>query len=265
MQKILLCPPTFFDIEYAINPWMDIDTKINSQKVWHEFETLKNIYRKIGVTFDELSPTKGLPDQVFTTDIGVPLGKLFVRSNFKYGQRKPESFIGSEYFENKGYAIFTIPPSISYEGEGDLIKMEDTFYMGWGQRTSYEAAEYLSIALRHEVIPIKLINPSFFHLDTCFAPLTKDTAIYYPGAFSFEGTQILASHFEDLIPIEKKDADAFACNVIIIGKNIIMHNGLSSKLSAIIESYGFTIYGLDMTEYLKGGGSVKCVSLQIFD
>ncbi len=265
MQKILLCPPTYFDIEYAINPWMHIEAKVNREKVLEEFKQLKQIYSKLGAQFNEIQPTKGLPDQVYTTDMGLPVGKLFIKSNFKYGQRKPEATIGAEYFTSLGYAIYNIPPSISFEGEGDLIKNGDRYFMGWGQRTSYEAEEYLSIALQKEIIPLKLKNPSFFHLDTCFAPLNKDVAIYYPKAFSTDSKQTLAKYFKELIAIEQHDADVFACNLVILDKHIIIHEGLSPELKNKMEQYGFTVHSLDMTEYLKGGGSVKCVSLQIFE
>lgn len=265
MQKILLCPPTYFDIEYAINPWMHIDQKVNRTKVLEEYQNLKNKYTELGVEFDELKPTKSLSDQVYTTDIGLPIGKLFIKSNFKYGQRKPEATIGAEYFTAKKYAIYQIPPAISYEGEGDLIKNGDRYFMGWGQRTMYKAEEYLQIALQKEVIPLQLINPNFFHLDTCFAPLNSDVAIYYPKAFSEDARQTLKEYFKELIPIHKKDADVFACNLVILEKNIVIHKGLSADLKKIIESYDFTVHGLDMREYLKGGGSVKCVSLQIFE
>lgn len=265
MQKILLCPPIYFDIEYAINPWMHIEQKVNREKVMREFENLKSTYKKIGADFDELQPTKGLPDQVYTTDMGLPVGKLFIKSNFKYGQRKPEATIGAEYFTSKGYAVYNIPPTVSFEGEGDLIKNNDRYFMGWGQRTMYEAEEYLHIALQKEVIPLKLKNPSFFHLDTCFAPLNNEVAIYYPKAFSLDSRQTLAKCFKELIPIDQKDADAFACNLVILDKHIVIHEGLSPELRNTMESYGFKIHGLDMSEYLKGGGSVKCVSLQIFE
>lgn len=264
MQKILLCPPLYFDIEYAINPWMHIDQKVNREKVLKEYANLKNKYTELGVQFDELQPTQGLPDQVYTTDMGLPVGKLFIKSNFKYGQRKPEATIGAEYFTSKKYAVYNLPPTISFEGEGDLIKNNDRYFMGWGQRTMYKAEEYLQIALQKEVIPLKMINPSFFHLDTCFAPLNNDVAIYYPKAFSEDGRQTLKQYFKEIIPIHKKDADAFACNLVMFNKNIVVHEGLSKELRKKIESYGFIVHGLDMSEYLKGGGSVKCVSLQIF-
>ena len=265
MKTILLCPPEYFDIEYSINPWMHIEDKVNRNDVFDEYTALKKLYSKLGVTYDELQPTKGLPDQVYTTDTGLPIGKLFIKSNYKFGERKPEAKVAAEYFENKGYAIFQLPPTVSFEGEGDLLRMDHTFFMGWGQRSSYQAEEYLTTALQKEIVPLQLTNPNFFHLDTCFAPLRSDVAIYCPDAFTDEGKQTLSEYFEDLIPVDRADADAFACNLVIIEKNILVNERISEKLRTRIESYGFTVHGLKMHEYLKGGGSVKCVSLQVFE
>ncbi len=244
---------------------MHIDIKVDREKVFEEFEGLKKTYSKLGVEYDELEPTKGLPDQVYTTDTGVPVGKIFIKSNYRYGQRKPEATVAAEYFTSKGYAVYQIPPAVSFEGEGDLIRMDNTYFMGWGQRTSYQAEEYLALALQHDVVPLKLRNPEFFHLDTCFAPLKPDVAIYYPNAFTDEGKLTLSNYFEELIPVTKQDADAFACNLVLVNDTIVVNEAISEELRGKIESYGFTIEGIRMHEYLKGGGSVKCVSLQIYD
>ena len=263
-KHTLLCPPVYFDIEYSINPWMHIEEKVNRSDVLNEYRHLKKLYDKLNVPYDELTPTNGLPDQVYITDTGHPTGKLFIKSNFRYGQRKPESTITATYFEKKGYAVYNLPPSVSFEGQGDLIMADHTYFMGWGQRSSYEAEEYLAHALQKEVVTLQLTNPNFFHLDTCFAPLAPDVAIYYPDAFTEDGRQILDEYFEDLIPLNKNDADAFACNLINIDNHIIVNEKISDKLQKTFERYGFTVHGLKMKEYLKGGGSVKCVSLQIF-
>ena len=263
-KKILLCSPVYYDIEYSINPWMHIEEKVNRKDVLNEYTELKKLYDKLKIPYDELTPVKGLPDQVYITDTGVPVGKLFIKSNFRYGQRKPESAIAALYFEKKGYAVYNLPPTVSFEGQGDLIRADHTFFMGWGQRTSYEAEDFLIHALHKEVVTLQLTNPSFFHLDTCFAPLSQNIAIYYPDAFTDEGKQILDEYFEDLIAIDEADANVFACNLVIIENHIIINRKISKKLKSKLESYGFTVHGLKMTEYLQGGGSVKCLSLQIF-
>ena len=263
-KKILLCPPVYYDIEYSINPWMHIEEKVNKKDVLSEYKELKKLYDKLQIPYDELTPTNGLPDQVYTTDTGVPVGKIFIKSNFRYGQRKPESAVSAAYFEKKGYAVYNLPPTVSFEGQGDLVRADHTYFMGWGQRTSYEAEDFLIHALQKEVVTLQLTNPNFFHLDTCFAPLSQNIAIYYPGAFTDEGKQTLDEYFEDLIAVYRNDANAFACNVIKIDNHILVNKNISDNLKKTLENYGFTVHGLKMTEYLKGGGSVKCVSLQIF-
>lgn len=98
MKKILLCPPTFFNIEYEINPWMDIESEIDRDKVLQEYDELKATYAKLGVEYFEMQPNHELPDQVYTTDTGHPEANTFIKSNFKFIQRRHEADIAEAFF-----------------------------------------------------------------------------------------------------------------------------------------------------------------------
>ena len=41
------------------------------------------------------------------------------------------------------------------------------------------------------MLPLELVDPRFYHLDTCFCPLAPGVAIYYPGAFDEYGRSVL--------------------------------------------------------------------------
>lgn len=262
-KKILLCPPTFYDIEYEINPWMNISNKVNRKQAFEEYNLLKQCYQKIGVNFYELTPTQGLPDQVYTTDTGHPEGNIFIKSNYRYPQRRKEADIAAEFFKSKGYEIKTIPDNIFLEGQGDFLKVNGTYFFGWGKRSSFEAKEYLEKIVQKEIIDIELKDPYFYHLDTCLGPLSADTAIICESAFTPENLEKIKKQFKTLIPTSKEDNDVLACNLIVVDKNVIV-NGISQSLKSKIESLGYTVHTVPMKEYLKGGGSIKCVSLQIF-
>ncbi|MFA9289339.1 MAG: dimethylarginine dimethylaminohydrolase family protein [Weeksellaceae bacterium] len=264
MKEILLCPPTNFEIMYEINPWMHAGTPIDHVKILEEYEALKQIYTSLGVTYHELTPQVGLPDQVYTTDTGLPEGNMFIKSNFRYPQRVPEAAIAASFFQKKGYENKTIPDGIYFEGEGELLRCDDRYYLGYGYRSSKEAAPYLQDYLQKPVQTLEIVDPRFFHLDTCFAPLTDDLALVYKPALSKEAQQVVQRDFKSLINLTETDALAFACNLVTIGKNIIIHEGLSDSLTKQLEEQGYTIHTLNMQEYLKGGGSAKCISLQIY-
>ena len=132
-KSLLLCPPTYYDIKYEINPWMSKDNPIDKACAMEQYETLTYAYEQLGVNYDELAPDESVPDQVFTTDTGHAENKKFIKANFKYGERKKEADIAEAYFKEKGYDIHTLPSDIYFEG-GDLIKFDDIYLFGHGKR-----------------------------------------------------------------------------------------------------------------------------------
>ncbi len=262
--KVILCPPTYYNIEYEINPWMHIENKVTGQTVFDQYAMLKNTYQKLDIPFYEIIPSKGLPDQVYITDSGHPEGNIFIKSNYKYPQRKKESEIAADFFKENGYEIKTLPERIFFEGQGDLLKVEEKYFMGWGKRTSRQAKKYLEDILQNEVIDIELIDPYFYHLDTCLGLLTKDIAIINDKAFTKEGLDKIKAQFNTIIIASKEDNNCLACNLVVIDKNVII-NEISKELKNAIESYGFAVHMVPTSEYIKGGGSIKCLSLQVFD
>jgi N-dimethylarginine dimethylaminohydrolase len=96
MKKILLCPPTYYDIEYVINPWMNLERKADKPKVWAEYESLKAKYTELGQEFMEMEAQPGLPDMVYAANFGFAEGNKFVKANFMYPERRKESDFAEE-------------------------------------------------------------------------------------------------------------------------------------------------------------------------
>jgi N-dimethylarginine dimethylaminohydrolase len=261
--KILLCPPAYFHIDYEINPWMHIENNVTGQTVFDQYKMLKDTYTKLNIPFQELTPTKGLPDQVYTTDVGYPEGNIFIKANYKYPQRQKESGIAAAFFKSNGYEIKTIPEDIFFEGEGDFLKVEDKYFFGWGKRSMKEAKRYIEEILKKDIIDIELTDPYFYHLDTCLGLISTDIAIINEKAHTSEGLEKIHNQFKTVIKASTEDNNKLACNLVVVDKNVII-NDISDELKNEIESYGYTVHRVNTSEYIKGGGSVKCLSLQIF-
>ena len=259
-QKLLLCPPIYFDVTYEINPWMSTHNKVNHDKVQQEYEVLKKTYENLGVKIIEIKQDSTLPDMVYATDFGIVVKNNFISANFKYKERKPEAKLATRYLEEKGFVIKSLPKTVFFEG-GDLLKIENTFFLGYGQRSSIEAATYLSAYLVAEVIPLELIDPYYFHLDTAFMPLTQDTAVIYPKAFTSKGLETIRNKFKTVIEAAFEDSLLFACNGVVLSNTLIIGRGISEELKAQIITAGFVVVEVPMDEYRKGGGSVRCVTL----
>jgi N-dimethylarginine dimethylaminohydrolase len=264
MKKILLCSPTFYDIEYEINPWMHIENKVDKKKVMDEYRQLRAAYKSLGASVLEINPVKGLPDMVYAANLGFPFGNKFALSNFRYPQRKEEAKYAREFFEKKGFEIVNFPDKIYFEGQGDLLTTGGKYFLGWGKRSSREAKDILSKMLKINLIDFELIDPYFYHLDMSLGPLNKETVLMKPESFTKEGIAKIKREFKNVIEVSKEDNKFMACNLVVVNKNVVIGQGISGKLKKSIEEYGFKVVEVPMDEYRKGGGSIKCLTLEFY-
>ena len=104
-----------------------------------------------------------------------------------------------QWFENQNYTIKPLS-DVPFEGAGDALfsANKDILWVGYGQRTDELALNDLQYLLSHEITVegLKLINPDYYHLDTCFCLLNKYTAFYYPGAFTPSAIKKLKNIFQ---------------------------------------------------------------------
>jgi N-dimethylarginine dimethylaminohydrolase len=265
MKKVLLCPPTHYRVEYAINPWMDIKNKVDLDKARKEYENLKQAYKELGVEVLETEQDKDQPDMVYAANCGFPQGNTFIKSNFKHEERRKEAELAKQYFQKLGYEIKELPENVVWEGQGDLIVVGEKYFLGWGKRTDYEAKKYLSEFLGKEIIDFKMIDPYYYHLDTCFLPLDENTVAINPKSFEPEGLEKIHQIFQNVIEVGESDNKILACNSVIVDKTILSPSGISQQLKDGYAKYGYSVREIQMGEFLKGGGSIKCLTLEFYE
>ena len=111
---------------------------------------------------------------------------------------------------------------------------------------------------------LELIDPRFYHLDTCFCPLPRGYVMYFPDAFSEGSRELLKRRIpaEQTILAGESDALQFACNAVNIGDRIIL-NDASEVLRAALSNAGFKTVQSPMSEFLRAGGASKCLVLRL--
>jgi hypothetical protein len=112
------------------------------------------------------------------------------------------------------------------------------------------------------VVPLELIDDYYYHLDTCFCPLAAGEAIWYPGAFDDYGRKVLPEIVERLIPVLDEEARSFACNAVVVGKHVVTNTGCP-RLHADLRSRGYEPIETPLGEFVKAGGSAKCLTLRL--
>ena len=258
---ILMSPPYYFDVRYEINPWMNTRNRVDNAAAWEQWEALyETLAGEIGAEVEVVNPVAGLPDFVFTANAGLLAGNTFIPSNFRYPERAREERHWQAWFESRGYRVARLPSGLSFEGEGDLLSAGDTILAGYRFRSDQEAVEEVGRLLGREVLLLELADPWFYHLDTCACPLSDDAILYYPGAFTAVGRDLINQRFPNSILVPEVEARRFACNSVVIGRHVVMNAGCP-VVAAELQARGFQVHEVDVSEFLKAGGGPKCLAL----
>lgn len=258
-----MCPPDHYEIAYEINPWMSIKHQTDhdlAKKQWTNYYNL--LTQKLNVRVEIIPAVKELPDMVFTANGGLVKKRIFVRSNFRHKERKGEERYFEEWFRRKGYIVKTVDRPYCFEGEGDALFMGPELYTGFHFRSDVEAHDAVSGYVNHSYFALELCDKRFYHLDTCFAPLNETTALAFLPAFETYAQLVLFETIPDLIRVPEKEAIRFACNAVVLDKDVVLPEGCPETTKEL-EKRGYTVHALDFSEFMKAGGAAKCLVLKL--
>ena len=264
--RFLMCAPDHYDVDYVINPWMEGNIhKSSRDRAVEQWQNLHHILKDHAIV-DLVNPHKGVPDMVFTANAGLVLGDTVVLSRFFHKERQGEEPYFKEWFEQKGYTVHELPKDLPFEGAGDaLLDREGRWlWAGYGFRSELDSHPYIAKWLDIEVVSLRLMDERFYHLDTCFCPLSGGYLLYYPPAFDSYSNRVIEMRVapEKRIAIEEADAVNFACNAVNIDNRVVM-NKASEGLKKRLADAGFEIIETQLTEFLKAGGAAKCLTLRV--
>jgi N-dimethylarginine dimethylaminohydrolase len=260
-RTYLMCPPTYFDIRYAINAWMDPATPVDRDRAMAEWERLRATYVSLGHTVHLLDPIESLPDMVFAANGATVVGGMVMGARFRHPERAFEADAHQEWFARHGYHRFT-PATHVNEGEGDYVYAYRAIVAGHGFRTDPRAHNELHDAFGLPVVSVELVDPRFYHLDTALCVIDSFTAAYYPGAFDEDGLLKLKTLFPQLIEATERDARAFGLNAVSDGRHVVIPHDATS-LQAKLTERGYGVVPVEMTELRKAGGGPKCCTLEL--
>jgi N-dimethylarginine dimethylaminohydrolase len=260
--RILMCAPDYYGIEYEINPWMSRSRGSTPVKALRQWSGLVEILRRLGVQVELLTPQKGLPDLVFTANAGLVFGQRFFSSRFRHEVRAHETPYFDAWFAEHGFQVEHLPEGTFFEGAGDALFCSRTLFAGYRIRSDVRGHQYLGQVLNRQVLPLELINPRFYHLDTCFCPLAPGEAIYYPAAFDAYGRKVLKTHVKRLLVVTEAEANRFGCNAVVVGKTVV-HNSGCERMAEELRAWGYEPIATELDEFLLAGGSAKCLTLRL--
>ena len=264
----LMCPPQWYDVDYVINPWMAGNLHRPSRDrafaQWRALFDHLHAYADVRV----LAAEPGSPDMVFVAHAAAVRHGVAALASFAHPQRQAEEQHLRRWLEAEGFLIWETPRETTFEGEGDAIfdPQHDVLWAAHGLRTCRSAHHHLATAWLTKVCSLHLIDPRFYHLDTCFAPLSGGHLLYFPEAFDRNSLALIHTAYppERLIPVTEAEATRFGCNVLNVGEEILLA-ATTDRLVNQLQNAGYHVTQLDLSEFLRGGGSAKSMALRLSD
>ncbi len=273
--KVLMVKPTFFTVEYVINPHMEGNIGgVDKLAAQNEWEHLKTAYEELGLYVQVEEGRRGYPDMVFCANQSMPNitedgEKEVIMSVMHSDHRKGEVPFIQKMYEDSSYKVVHLDESrfTDFEGMGDALWhfKKRLVWGGYGYRSSKEVYDVVSDTFNTPVIALELIDERFYHLDTCMCILNTDSVLIYPNAFTEEGLALIKALFKNVIEASQYEAEKlFACNAACPdGKNVLIQQG-ATDVNQKLKDLGFNVHEFSTYEYLKSGGSVFCMKLMLW-
>jgi N-dimethylarginine dimethylaminohydrolase len=263
-----MCPPDYFTVRDVKNPFMDVDQPVDHALARAQWDALRHALESAGVEVLLIDPVDDLEDMVFAanqTFTSFPGRKPFVvPSRMRHESRDREVPYYVEWFRRRGFDIIAVDFGEEVlEGSGDLLWHPDGSHVwaGHGFRSTEGGVAKFAAAMapnRIKVTPLKLIDERFYHLDTCFAPLTAQAALVYPGAFDQSALAKLGAAFPRLYQVSELEALTFICNGIVANDAYVASHAYDGVRAALARE-GLEPVLVDLSEFEKAGGSAFCL------
>ncbi|MEV7614539.1 dimethylargininase [Streptomyces sp. NPDC089799] len=262
-RRYLMCPPAHFKVTYSINPWMDPTKPVDLPLALAQWEDLRDRYRSLGHTVEVLDPVPDLPDMVYAANGATVVDGRVLGARFAHPERAAEAEAHLAWFRAHGYTEIHEPAHIN-EGEGDFAVTASYVLSGRGFRSSPLSADEAQEFFGRPVIGLDLVDPRYYHLDTALSVLDGDEVMYFPEAFSPGSRAVLRRLFPDALIATERDAAVLGLNAVSDGRHVFLPQAATGLFEPLRER-GFEPVGMDLGELLKGGGSVKCCTLELRD
>ncbi len=276
VAHLMMSSPRHFEVSYTINPWMDpsqwsVSAKRLAGDARRGWALLKATYERLGARVSTQAPVKGLPDMVFTANAAVVLDRKVMLARFLYPERQGEEAHNRAFFEDlrsQGLVddIAEPPAGLFFEGAGDAIwdARRSLIWTGYGQRSSEAMHAVLEDFYGVTTVALQLVDPRFYHLDTCFCVLSGGEILWYPPAFSEASAAAIRRTAGDSALIEATDEDALhlGVNSVCLGRDVVMCHA-SATTRAALEERGYTVHVVPLDSFNRSGGAAYCLTLRL--
>ncbi len=257
LKRVIVSPPEkeYFKVENLEEH--NIMERANVDKAKEQHKKLRDIMRMAGAEVIEISEIEGHPNSVFTMDTALSLGDSYIKLRMGLPTRRGEEEWMAKILEDLGLErIGEVKAPGTAEG-GDLIPSYPFFFIGRSTRTNKEGAgqiEKMVEGLGYEARIIKV----------------PDLHLHLGGAMTLIGEdRILACNSIPRSLLRGFDVIWLRCNsfisgnVIYLGNEKVIVERRNEEARKKLESVGYEIFTLDLSEFVKGSGGPSCLILAL--
>ena len=270
----LMVEPNHFRVDYAINPFMDLNDQPEPLHTRAEWLAVVAAIEAAGGRVQVLPQLPDAPDMVYAMNLGLALesandagdldvygDRRVVLSHMRYAQRRMETPAAGDWFAANGFTSRTI----GRDGVGAHFEAGDAFawrgelVVGFGPRTEELALKHLATDLGVSVQGFRITHPGMYHMDLGFCPLDDTRAMVCPAAYDDASAAALLALVPEPLVLTEEEAMTFCANSIVVGRTIVMP-ACPDRVRAQLEEWGFEVVIVEVGEFLKGGGAIRCMT-----
>lgn len=260
-HRYLMVDPTHFRVDYTINPFMDTSEQPDPVATREQWQHIVVALENAGAEVDVLPQLAEAPDMVYAMNLGLVIGDRAVLSHMRYPERRMETPAAAAWFADHGLALTAIGSAgvgAHFEA-GDAFPWRGELVVGYGPRSEELALKHLATELGVTVRGFRITHPGMYHMDLGFCPLDDEHAMVCPAAYDDESARALLDLVPEPLVLTEEEAMTFCANSVVVGRTVVMP-ACPDRVRHQLEQWGFEVVIVEVGEFLKGGGAIRCLT-----
>ena len=271
LSRVLMSRPEYFTVSEGRNPFSRRNVPVDLLLAIRQWENLCEVFHRAGLEVRLLDPCPDVDDMCFTASqafVGIDREdrSFAVLSRMLHRLRPEVVEYFARWYSQQGYRIIDLDLDGEefLEGAGDLLWNPnwESIWAGYGHRSTRAAVDQFAVmmnAMGFEVRKLELVDPHFFHLNLCLAPLTPEALLIYPGAFAPETLASIRS-WAETFEVTREEALQFVCNGVAVNGYYITPR-LTGRLEKILGRENIEPIVVEVSEFEKAGGAVASLKM----
>ncbi|MBL6657070.1 MAG: amidinotransferase [Flavobacteriales bacterium] len=251
------------------------------ESITNEMNAVLEVFNKYAVKVYRPENIADL-NQIFSRDIGFVIEDKFIVPNIISDRLKEIDALNYLHRQIGEEGIVRMPQNTRVEG-GDVMLCNEYVFVGYSEAEDFEKYQVArtnkaSIDFLQATFPNKQlkgfelkksdINPkeNALHLDCCFQPIGRHSAIVYKGGFkNTSDVDFLINYFgeDNIIFISQDEMYQMNSNVFSISPEVIVSEKGFSRLNNELRKRGFTVEEVPYVEISKMEGLLRCSTLPL--